>query len=225
MKAEDRGHFENHVKQCPAFYNQDGIFEVDSDVLKAVTCLYSFFSGRECGWNSTVVKMETFEEGLKSFVYVKNNIPVGYIAFKPRELEGGGIQMVLEEIFVIDSFRKKGLAKELLKHGIKELNIKTLGVSAPVTPEGRDFLKKNITGEILLFKEGSSHGTYEVLDINDLISLSKYSDEFDDDTFNYDQDSQNDSSTILTCDHDYLIRLKKHNRLEKIICHVCEEEF
>ena len=50
-------------------------------------------------------------------------------------------------------------------------------------------------------------------------------DEFDDDAFNYNKDSQNDSSTMLTCDHDYLIKRKEYNKLEKIICDVCEEEF
>lgn len=145
IKTEDD--FYLHVSQCINPFKKAGIYSSYRKIVQHIVSELSHFSMIESKWDCTVTNSEILKEDCKAFLYIKQDIPVGFISFYPCNIKDYGFRMVLWEVYVLPTFRKRGIASQLLHTSISRLKIRhdEIFVKPPITDDGRYFLNKNDT--------------------------------------------------------------------------------
>lgn len=144
--------FRLHTRRCHPAFPQDGISRVVTDQQQYTVKKLAYLSKRDARWDSTLVQSSFFKEEVgTAFVYVRDRVPVSYVAFRREDIPDHGSTCVIWDLFTLPPYRNQGLATSVLNHGIKELTIdrEYLPVSLPYRECSKNILQKASTKYVI----------------------------------------------------------------------------
>ncbi len=128
--------FAHHARRCHPAFPHDGIFEVVTDQQQYTVKQLALLSRRDGRWDFPLVDDSSFRGDVGTvFVYVRDRVPVSYVAFRRKNVPDHGPTDIIWDLFTLPPYRRQGLATAVLNHGIEELKLDRdyLPVSLPVT--------------------------------------------------------------------------------------------
>ncbi len=178
--------FKIHMGKCPPAFEGDGFFEVITDKQKNIIDEICYLSKHEAGWDSRLINKEYYDKGQKVFVYAKNNIPLGYVAFRKKKFiveqehkhifnlsnEINGIETyVLWDLYTFPFFRKKRIASYLIEYAKNKLNLDGdyLAVSMPVTSSAKELIIDSTNKYFIGYRDRG----YLIIEKEELVRIGK----------------------------------------------------
>lgn len=175
LKAKDETGYRRHIALCKSPFNL-GINRIDrSNATRRsafVAGELSTWSRRDTHWDRPqmgwlhllprkkvpresrrVWFLYYKEENVVAYVYLEGSLPVSYASFVEKTLNETGQakkMFVLGDVYTFPAFGRRGIAENLVRHGMADLGIHTdlVAVTLPLTRASAGLLEKISTGWI-----------------------------------------------------------------------------